>query len=64
MKNIFGAMFTLVFAIGLSGSPVFAIEKGVQRPPGTAVLKPNEYIWNPEASPSGPVASSWILPTR
>lgn len=33
----------------------FGIEKGIQRPPDTAGLKPNEYTWNPAASPAGPV---------
>ncbi len=34
---------------------VLAIDKGTVQPPGTVDLKPDQYIWNPEASPSGPV---------
>lgn len=48
---------TFLTALLLS-APIFsalAIEKGTPQPPGTADLKPNQYIWNPEASPDGPV---------
>ena len=35
--------------------PALAIEKGTSQPPNTADLKPGQYIWNPDASPTGPV---------
>jgi len=55
IKKIVVSLFTVVFLLWAFGTPAFAIEKGRQRPPDTADLKPNEYIWNPGASPSGPV---------
>ncbi len=42
----------LFLAPGLS---VLAMEKGTSQPPSTPDLKPDQYIWNPEASPTGPV---------
>lgn len=47
-----------LFAMLLLGfGPSFAIanDKGIQRPAGTAELKPNEYTWNPEVSSRGSV---------
>ena len=42
----------LFLAPGLS---VWAMEKGALQPPDTADLQPDQYIWNPDASPAGPV---------
>ena len=51
--------FTIIFFIALlllpPGFSALAIEKGQGQPPDTADLKPDQYIWNPEASPTGPV---------
>ena len=46
-------LVTLLLVTSSSGAP--AINKGTQKPPDTAELKPNEYIWNPDASPTGAV---------
>ncbi len=45
-------VFLSLFSSGLLAS---TIEKGTLQSPGTTNLKPNEYFWNPDASPSGPV---------
>ncbi len=50
--TIFFATLLLLSAPGFSAR---AIEKGTPQPPDTADLKPNQYIWNPDASPNGPV---------
>ncbi len=55
MKTSAAVLLHFVFILLVSGMPAFAIEKGTQRPPGTADLKPDEYTWNPEISPTGPV---------
>ena len=55
MRKFTAALFNVVFLLCVLGVPAFAMENGKQRPPDTADLKPNEYIWNPGASPSGPV---------
>lgn len=44
---------TVLFLAVAEGAP--ALAKGAQQPPETADLKPNQYIWNPDASPQGPV---------
>jgi len=45
----------LFAALGLMlVSPAQAMDKGTQKPPGSA-LKPNQYTWDPDRSPSGPV---------
>ncbi len=52
-------IFTITFLSTIfflaSGLSVLAIEKGTAQPPDTVDLKPNQYIWNPDASPTGPV---------
>jgi len=55
MKRFSTALLTIVFLLLALGLRAFAIEKGTQQPPDAADLKPDEYIWNPEASPTGPV---------
>lgn len=55
MKKIAVLLFNIVFLFLVFCLPAFAIEKGAERPPDTADLKPNEYIWNPGASSTGPV---------
>ncbi len=55
MKNFTAIFCTAVlvsFALTFYAS---AMDKGVPQPPDTAVLRPNQYIWNPDASPTGPV---------
>ena len=45
-------------AILLAASPSFGaptIDKGTQLSPETADLRPNQYTWNPDASPTGAV---------
>ena len=55
MKILSPAVFAAVVGLwfGLA-APAEAIEKGKQQPPGTP-LKPNEYTWDPDKSPTGPV---------
>ncbi|MBE7158031.1 MAG: L,D-transpeptidase family protein, partial [Rhodospirillales bacterium] len=48
----FPAALFLLCSLGFSAS---AIDKGDPRPPGANDLKPGQYIWNPDASPNGPV---------
>ena len=55
MKKFAVPLLSVVLLLWALGMPAFAIEKGKQRPPDTAHLKPDQYIWNPGASPSGPV---------
>ncbi len=56
MNKLATARLATIFLFLLNPSfPACAIEKGSPQPPGTADLKPNEYIWNPEASQTGPV---------
>ncbi len=55
MKNFARASLAALFLFATPGFRALAIEKGQSQPPATADLKPNQYIWNPDASPSGPV---------
>ncbi len=55
MKKPATARLAVILLLAIPALSVFAIEKGVQQPPDAADLKPNQYIWNPEASPDGPV---------
>ena len=49
------AMFLALCALGLTAAvQTKDINKGKQVPPGTE-LKPNEYTWEPDKSPTGPV---------
>lgn len=64
MKKFATALLTTVFVLSALGLRTFAIEKGIQRPPDTADLKPDQYIWNPEASPTGPVGMIVDLTTQ
>ena len=56
MNKLATACLAIVF-LSLLGPrlPASTIEKGTLQSPGTTDLKPDEYIWNPEASPTGPV---------
>ena len=55
MKQLFNATFFAAAALWLTiTSPAQAIDKGIQQPYGIT-LKPNEYIWEPDKSPTGPV---------
>ena len=45
----------IICLVLLAAFPALAIEKGVQQPPETARLKPDQYTWNPDASPEGVV---------
>ena len=47
--------FLTALLLSVPGFSALAIEKGNSQRPDTAVLKPNQYIWNPGASPEGPV---------
>ena len=49
------AIFFATLLLSAPGFSAWAIEKGTPQPPDTADLKPNQYIWNPDASPNGPV---------
>lgn len=51
----FTALLTTLLVLSTLGPRIFAIESGHQEPPGIAALKPDQYIWNPNASPTGPV---------
>lgn len=55
MKLSAFASFAAILFLSVAGSRAGAIEKGVPQPPETADLKPGQYIWNPDASPNGPV---------
>ncbi len=55
MKNPAIACFTTLLLLLALAFTALAIEKGTPQPPDTADLKPNQYIWNPAASPDGPV---------
>ncbi len=48
-------VFLIAILLSSPGLSALAIEKGTPQPPDTADLKPNQYIWNPDASPNGPV---------
>lgn len=54
MKKFAITFLTALFLLAPDFS-ASAIEKGAPQRPDTADLKPNQYIWNPEASPTGPV---------
>ena len=54
MKKSLAACLAAALILSIPGSTL-AIEKGTQQPPDAGDLKPNQYTWNPEASPSGPV---------
>ena len=49
------AFLTAIFLLSAPGFDAVAMEKGHAQPPDTADLKPDQYIWNPAASPAGPV---------
>jgi hypothetical protein len=55
MKTFATACLAAIFVISAPGFCAFAMEKGHAQPPTTADLKPAQYIWNPTASPTGPV---------
>lgn len=55
MRKFTAAIFYFMLLAWAFCAPAFAMDKGVQQPPGTADLKPGQYTWNPGASPSGPV---------
>ena len=55
MKKSATALLTSIFLLSALSLRTFGIENGTQQPPNTAVLKPDQYIWNPGASPTGPV---------
>jgi hypothetical protein len=54
MKNLATALLTTIF-LSVLGVRAVAIEHGNQVPANTPALKPDQYIWNPQASPTGPV---------
>ena len=54
MKKL-AALFTAVLLFALPGFAAPKIDHGQGQPPDTADLKPNQYIWNPDAAPDGPV---------
>ncbi len=55
MKKPTTAFLTAIFFLSVPGFTARAIDKGTPQPPGTVDLKRNQYIWNPDASPTGPV---------
>ena len=55
MKNFASTLLAALLLLLAPGFPALAIEKGTPQPPDTADLKPGQYIWNPDASPNGPV---------
>ena len=55
MKKTATAFLAATLLLSALEPSAFAIEKGVQQPPDTADLKPDQYTWNPEASPTGAV---------
>ena len=55
MNKFATACLVTLLLTSAANARVAAIEKGTAQPPDTATLKPNQYIWNPEASPTGAV---------
>lgn len=55
MKQTSTVLLLAFLLASTRGFGVPAINKGTQKPPDTANLQPNEYIWNPDASPMGAV---------
>jgi hypothetical protein len=55
MKKYPSAFLLALFLLSAWHSPAWAMSHGTPEPPDTADLKPNQYIWNPDASPAGPV---------
>ena len=55
MKKFASAFLTAILLLAAPGFRALAIEKGTLQPSTTTDLKPNQYIWNPDASPNGPV---------
>jgi hypothetical protein len=55
MKPFFRTLLVAAGILALTPAPLLhAINKGTQQPAG-APLKPNEYTWDPDKSPTGPV---------
>ena len=55
MQKLAATFLTAIFFLAAPAFSALAIDKGTPQPPDTANLKPNQYIWNPDASPTGPV---------
>ena len=56
MKNLVPGLSSPPFSsFRPRSSPSLRWRKATRQPPETADLKPNQYIWNPEASAQGPV---------
>ncbi|HEX4083884.1 MAG TPA: L,D-transpeptidase family protein [Chthoniobacteraceae bacterium] len=55
MRKSAATLPAIAFLLLTMGFHAIAMEKGKEMPPGTVALKPDEYIWNPGASPTGPV---------
>ena len=55
MKKSAPAFLAAILFFSVPGFLALGIEKGKPQPPETADLKPDQYIWNPDASPTGPV---------
>ena len=57
MKKFPTVFLATVLLLLLPAFGAVAMEKGSPQPPDTADLKPGQYIWNPTASPTGPVGN-------
>ena len=55
MKKTATACLAATLLLSAFGRFAFAIDKGIQQSPDTADLKPDQYTWNPDASPTGAV---------
>jgi hypothetical protein len=55
LKKSATALLAAILFLSGPGFSALAMEKGIQEPPDSASLKPDQYIWNPQASPGGPV---------
>lgn len=55
MKKTSIAFLTTFLLLSDLGFSAPTIDKGAAQPPDSTSLKPGQYIWNPDASPDGPV---------
>ena len=55
MNRLIAALLVTALLAPTLGFCAPKIDKGTQKPPDTVDLQPNEYVWNPGASPNGAV---------
>src|SRR6266446_6699799 len=58
MKSLFSSLLAVATNLLIFGHSIVSAEiftEGVQVSPETAILKPGEYVWEPERAPEGPL---------